>query len=234
MRARRNCSGHFFGAAGLHWCSSVSVVRHHRKSRPRVQCGNALFVGRPWGRYGGERSQVECDRLTVGVRETGGALDDLGHRAADLVEIGSVAVGQHTDDVVLAPIADTGLAVGRDVRDLLAVRPVGVPGEKAVRLGRAEPVARCVTFAAVGKRGNEVGAAIVRFGALRRRPEWAWTKEEQLPPVLQETPGEREGHVMRTAGLPYRWLGKEICFDRPRIIVGNFSKARIGKYREIV
>src|SRR5713101_2750487 len=142
------------------------------KSGSRVQCGNALFVGRPSGRYGGERSEVERDRPAVGVGETGGALDDLGHRAADLVEIRGVAVGQHTDDVVLAPIADAGLAVGRDVRDLLAVRPVRVPGEKAVRLGRAEPVAGCVTFAAVGESANEVGTAIVSFGALRRRPEW--------------------------------------------------------------
>src|SRR5437867_333518 len=103
------------------------------RSGSRVQCGNALFAGRSSGRYGGERSEVERDRPAVGIRETGGALYDLGHRAADLVEIGGVAVGQHTDDVVLAPIADAGLAVGRDVRDLLAVRPVRVPREKAVR-----------------------------------------------------------------------------------------------------
>src|SRR5216684_8144348 len=143
------------------------------KSGSRVQCGKALFVGRPSGRYGGERSEVERDRPAVGVGEMGGALDDLGHAAADEVKIGGVAVGQHTDDVVLAPIADAGLAVGRDVRDLLAVRPVRVPGEKAVRLGRAKPVAWCVTFAAVSECGNEVGAAIVHFGALRLRTEWA-------------------------------------------------------------
>src|SRR6266851_8752090 len=128
------------------------------KSGSRVQCGKALFVGRPSGRYGGERSEVERDRPAVGVGEMGGALDDLGHRAADLVEIGGVAVGQHPDDVVLAPIADACLAVGRDIRDLLAVRPVRVPGEKAVRLGGAQPIARSVTIAAVGGSAKEVSA----------------------------------------------------------------------------
>src|SRR6516164_10451629 len=39
---------------------------------------------------------------------------------------------------------------------------------------------------------------------------------------------------MRTVGLPHRRLGKEIRFDRPRILVGDFGKARIGKHREIV
>src|SRR6516164_525636 len=38
---------------------------------------------------------------------------------------------------------------------------------------------------------------------------------------------------MRMVGLSHRRLGKEISFDRPRILVGDLGKARIGKHREI-
>src|SRR6202030_829425 len=107
--------------------------------------------------------------------ETRSVAHDLAHRATDEVEVRGLAGFQQCHNVLFAPVADAGLRVGSYVRDALAVRPVRVAGEKAVRLGRAEPVARRVTFAAMGKRGNEVGAAIVRFGALRRRPEWART-----------------------------------------------------------
>src|SRR6516162_4589754 len=39
---------------------------------------------------------------------------------------------------------------------------------------------------------------------------------------------------MRTVGLPHCRLGKEISFDRARVVVGDFGKARIGKDRKIV
>src|SRR5690349_23042189 len=45
---------------------------------------------------------------------------DLGHAAADLVEIRGRAIGQHCHDVVGAPIADPGLAIRGNVRRLAA------------------------------------------------------------------------------------------------------------------
>src|SRR5215472_380890 len=103
----------------------------------------------------GHRFEIYGDRLAIGVRQARGTLDYLGHRPTDLVKIGGMSVGQHANDVVLGPIADTGLAVRRDVRDLLAVGTGGIPGEKAVRFHGAEPVARCVTFSTMAKGGNE-------------------------------------------------------------------------------
>ena len=122
-----------------------------------------------------------------------GVAHDFAHRAANEVEFRSLACFQQRRDVLHGPVTDAGLRVGSYVRDRFAVRPVRVPGEKTVRLSRAEPVARCVTLTAVGERGNEVGAAIVRFGAIRRRPEWARTEKQEFPDGLQKP--QREGPV---------------------------------------
>src|SRR5437763_16911382 len=75
------------------------------------------------------------DRAAILLGEPGGVLDDIGHRSGDKIEIRRVPVGQHTDNVLLAPIADPALGVLSDVRHLLAVGPGGGAGEKALTVG---------------------------------------------------------------------------------------------------
>src|SRR5712691_10488269 len=91
-----------------------------------------------------------------------------------------------------------------------------------------------MAFAAMGKRGDEIGTAIVGQAALGRGPERACLEEQELPTGLQEAPGDREGDIVPPIGLPHRRPGKEIGLDCQCILVGNPGKARIGEYREII
>src|SRR6516162_553782 len=166
---------------------------------PKLVSATLLLRANGW-----KRSQVKRNRSPVGIVETRGIFHELAHRTTDEVEFRGLAGFQQSRDVLFTPVADAGLRVGSYVGDCLAVRPVRVAGEKAVRLGRAEPVSLCVTFAAVGERGNEVGAAIVRFGALRRRPEWTRSEKQQFPSLLQEAPRDGEGDVVCSVGLSHR------------------------------
>src|SRR4029077_7988398 len=107
-----------------------------------------------------DRPKVRRDRPAIFLGETGGVLDDLIHRAANEIEIRGVPVGQHADDVVLVPIADAGLRIGRDVRHLLAAGLGRRASEKAVGIRDAEPAARRMAVAAAPDRGDEIAAAV--------------------------------------------------------------------------
>ena len=137
--------------------------------------------------------------MAIRVGQLRGVFDDFGHRAADKVEIGCLPVLEEGHYVVVAPFSDPGFRIRGDFRDSLAVRTVGRTGEKARRLGGAEPIARRVAFTAMGERGDKIGAAIVSLATLGRRTERARTEKEQLPPVLQETP--RKGKATSCARL---------------------------------
>src|SRR5204862_3946726 len=64
--------------------------------------------------YRGQGSQVEGDRRAVGVRQSRGVPDDLGHGAADEVKIGSLSVSEQVLDILRAPFTDTGFRICGD------------------------------------------------------------------------------------------------------------------------
>src|ERR1051325_7052920 len=117
-------------------CWSVSIIRS-RIEPSNPETAYPLFTFRSG--HGRHRLQIDRDRAAVRFAELGGVLDDLGHAAADLIEIRGRAAGQHRYDVVGAPIADPGLAIRGNVRRFAVIRRSGRrSGQEAMRIGRAE------------------------------------------------------------------------------------------------
>src|SRR5262245_55861148 len=116
------------------------------------------------------------DRLEVGPGQVllagQRSLDVLAHEAAGHVAVGPVAAGEVGHDLLLAPAADPGVLVGRDVRRRLPFGPgsLRVAREQArVVDGHGERRARRVALAAMAYRAHEILAARHPRGGRRRR-----------------------------------------------------------------
>src|ERR1700730_10170436 len=179
--------------------------------------------------------EVIGNRFEVAVAQIFEAiLDRLPHRTLYLALLRGSAGPQELDDVLLYPLADAGARVRCDIGDELAVRSIRSSGEPLAGSQRAEEIARGMTLATMGERGDEINAVVLGGTPLGLRMERLRGKEQDAPAGLQEAPGEWERHVVRPVLTAHRRERKQIRLDRQCVAVGNAGKARIGKYREVV
>ncbi len=132
-----------------------------------------------------------------------------------------MAGGQILRQLLVAPAADAGLFVRRDVGGEPALHHFTA---QVLALVKTKPqIARRMALAAVAERRRQIGAAIPLLILVEIRRETLLLEERQVPEFHAPTLVERERQLVLRVGLFHRRQTEQIILDRQHVIAAQFG-----------